>query len=178
MAFKLAPQTVSRILGIVQTYISQIAIFYAQWAFMRSSLNVLDNEKSKEFFTPVINGPTLIWLEIETVGYYSYVIAISAYIVWFQVVEFYRILLITDLNKQIMDFIDYATINITWWGFNFMKIVIPIFCLIYTELLHDKESTMIKSRKGNITFLPLVCACMLMSIIQFIVTPRIYLADY
>ena len=83
MSFKLAPQTISRILGIAQTYVSQIAIFYAQWAFMRSKLEVLDEEKSKDVFISVINGPTLIWLRIETTGYYSYVIAISAYIVWF-----------------------------------------------------------------------------------------------
>ena len=38
MSLKLAPQTISRILGIVQTYVSQIAIFYAQWAFMRSEV--------------------------------------------------------------------------------------------------------------------------------------------
>ena len=40
-----------------------------------------------------------------------------------------------------MDFIEYAQINMTWWGFSFMKIVIPAFMLIYTELLKEKEST-------------------------------------
>ena len=41
------------------------------------------DEDLKEYFIPVDNGPTLTWLRIETVGYYSYVLAISAYIFWF-----------------------------------------------------------------------------------------------
>ena len=44
----------------------------------------------------------------------------------------------TDLTKQIHDFIDYAHINMIWWGFSFMKIVIPMFLLIYTEILYPK----------------------------------------
>ena len=29
-----------------------------------------------------VTGPSSIWLRIETYGYYSYVFAISAYIMW------------------------------------------------------------------------------------------------
>ena len=175
MSLKLAPQTVSRILGIVQIYVSQIAIFYAQWAFMRSEDT---DEGLKEYFAPIIAGPTLTWLRIETVGYYSYVLAISAYIVWFQVIEFWRNQLITDIDKQINDFITYARVNMTWWGFSFMKIVIPMFLLVYTEIIHLEDSTVIESRKGNISYLPLVGVCMIMSTLQFVVTPRIFVADY
>ena len=46
------------------------------------------DEEQIFYFLPVSNGPTLIWLRIETVGYYSYVLAISAYIIWFQIIEF------------------------------------------------------------------------------------------
>ena len=66
---------------------------------MRAQLDILNENDSQEYFVPVRNGPTLIWLRIEQVGYYSYVIAISAYIVWFQSVEFWRNLLLTDLQK-------------------------------------------------------------------------------
>ena len=76
-----------------------------------------------------------------------------------------------------MDFIDYAQINMTWWGFSFMKIVIPSFLLIYTEYVNS-DSTVIESRKDNISYLPLVCACLIMSTIQFVATPRIFLADF
>ena len=76
-----------------------------------------------------------------------------------------------------MDFIDYAQINMTWWGFNSMKTVIPTFLLIYTEYVNS-DSTVIESRKDNISYLPLVCACLIMSIIQFVATPRIFLADF
>lgn len=96
------------------------------------------DEEQIFYFLPVSNGPTLIWLRIETVGYYSYVLAISAYIVWFQIIEFAKNQLVTDLTKQILDFIDYAHINMTWWGFSFMKIVIPMYLIIYTELLYDE----------------------------------------
>ena len=73
--------TISKILSTLQTFISQIAIFYAQWTYMRSWSTFLDDDE-KEYFEPVSNGPTLIWLRIETVGYYSYILAISAYIIW------------------------------------------------------------------------------------------------
>ena len=90
-------------------------------------------------------------------------LAISAYIVWFQVIEFWRNQLITDIDKQINDFITYARVNMTWWGFSFMKICIPMFLLVYTEIIHSEDSTVIESRKGNISFLPLVGVCMIMS---------------
>ena len=93
-------------------------------------------------------------------------------------IEFWKNQLFTDLTKQILDFIDYAHINMTWWGFSFMKIVIPTYLIIYTEFLYDEQSTIIESRKENISFLPLLGACVLMSTLQFVVTPRIFVADY
>ncbi len=41
--------------------------------------------------------------------------------------------MITDLNKQILDFIDYASHNLTWWGFNLIKIYLPIYLLFVID---------------------------------------------
>ena len=59
-----------------------------------------------------------------------------------------------------------------------MKIVIPMFLLIYTEILYPKQSTIIEGREDNLSTLPLVGVCMIMSTLQFVVTPRIFVAEF
>ena len=59
-----------------------------------------------------------------------------------------------------------------------MKIVIPMFLLIYTEILYPKQSTIIEGREDNLSTLPLVGVCMIMSTLQFVVTPRVFVAEF
>ena len=46
-----------------------------------------------------VNGPSTIWLRIETYAYYSYIGATMFYILYMQCRGFYRNKIITDLNK-------------------------------------------------------------------------------
>ena len=59
-----------------------------------------------------------------------------------------------------------------------MKIAIPIFLIIYIEILFPKHSIILDGRENHKSFLPLVVACIIMSTFQFIITPRIFVAEY
>ena len=70
---------------------------------------------------------------------------------------------------------DYARVNLTWFGFNFIKIGMPVYL---TFLMDESAKPMIESRVDNISYKWLMYGCLGINVIQFIVTRRIYLNDY
>ena len=175
----MGPQSIARLLGVIQVFVSQLAIFYAQWAWMYPYHDeaVKESKWTAKTVIDYVNGPSAIWLRIETYAYYSYVLAISMYIAWIQVVSFWKNAAITDLNKQILDFIDYAHINITWWGFNMIKIALPLYLLFgMDDSANPKIPDRVKS--GNIEFKWLMYVLAVTNVLQFLVNARIFVSDY
>ena len=115
---QMAPQTLARMFGVIQTFIAQLGIFYAQWSWMSVYQSFLDKklvgrgeegetgqEWSQEIILGYLNGPATIWLRMETCAYYCIIISAISYIVFFSVRSSFKNWIISDLNKQTNDFI-------------------------------------------------------------------------
>jgi len=162
-------------LGVFQVFISQSAIFYAQQVSLQVYYKGYDDE-TKEYILDHIKGPATVWLRIETWAYYSYFISAIAYIIWMSIYNSIKNPIVTDINKQTTDFVEYARINMTWFALNFIKIILPIFLLFGMK---DSAKMEIESRKDQeISYKWLMYVCLLFNVVQFLVVSRIFITEY
>lgn len=66
-----------------------------------------------------------MWIIIETAAFYVYMFAACIFIMKFMAQSAYSNKPISDVTKSVKDFLYYAKINLTWYSFNFVLVVIP-----------------------------------------------------
>ena len=74
------------------------------------------------------------------------------------------------MNKTINDFIEYASVNLTWFALNTVLILMPFICIF---VLNNKAQNLdIEGAEMSYTsLLSIVC---LANLLQFILRPRLY----
>ena len=65
------------------------------------------------------------WIMMEAIAFYCYMGATVAYIMFTQCRSSCFSTLDSDLNKQTVDFLTYDRLNLTWFAFNFVLILLP-----------------------------------------------------
>jgi hypothetical protein len=156
----------ARILSTISVFVYQGAVFYAQLtlanAFFDCSAGVC--------IINHIQGNSEVWLIIETCCFYLYVLATVVYIAWRQFVGvcWERASVTGDMAKVLNDFIKYASINLTWFSFNFVLCVLPpvlIFGLHTADLVIDGATS---------SYAPIMYSLWCMHVMHFILCLRIY----
>ena len=68
----------------MEIFVTSLAIFKAQWTWMHPyhDIEVIKNAETAIAVIDYVNGPSSIWLRIETFAYYSYIGAAVLYILW------------------------------------------------------------------------------------------------
>ena len=69
----------------------------------------------------------------------------------------------SDIQKQTQDFLSYERLNITWFAFNFILIVLPP-CMMYL-VDHESEGNKINGKDGSFKFIMYII--WIMHVIQF-----------
>ena len=110
----------------------------------------------------------MTWLCIETACFYLYVLAAVFYIGWRMTVGISDADEKSDMEKALNDFIEYSSLNLTWFAFNFVLICLPPICIF---VLQD-EDTEVPGATGN--YAPLVYILWMVHCIQIFLNLRIY----
>ena len=107
-------------------FIYQSAVFLAQWTLV-ISLECQDGDVGEYGSCVQAAGPTYFWVLMEAIVFYCYMGSNAVYIAYYQVRSSYLEEPDTDsdLNKQTQDFLTYEKLNLTWFAFNFILIVLP-----------------------------------------------------
>ena len=74
--------------------------------------------------------PYTLWLVIETVSFYAYMSAAVVYIAAHMIHSEFTNEPISDMKKGITDFLRYAEVNLNWYAFNFVLIILPPILII------------------------------------------------
>lgn len=119
-----------------------------------------------------IVGVRTLWLLIETFCFYAYMTATAAYIAWMMtrgICE--KATPKSDMAKALNDFIGYASINLTWFAFNWVLCLMPPICIYMINGPHLVFSDRTES------YLPLMYTMWAMHCIAFLVKLRVYKID-
>ena len=113
----------ARILSTISVFVYQGAVFFAQMTLADA---LVDCSGGTCVVHPV-QGNSMVWLMIETACFYLYVMATVIFIGWRQMngICCERASITGDMAKVLNDFIKYATINLTWFSFNFVLCTLP-----------------------------------------------------
>jgi hypothetical protein len=76
----------------------------------------------------------------------------------------------SDMNKTINDFIEYASINLTWFAFNTVLILMPVICI----LVLNKKAENLDIQGAEMSYTSLLSIVCLANLLQFILRPRLY----
>ena len=121
----------SKFTEVLQVFAYQSAVFYAQWTFVTYR---------DEFKKPQYGGfegqlmvatiPLRDWLLIEFFSFYSYIGAAIIFIARHQIkawISDYKgnERKVTDIKKQMTDFIIYQNKSLTWYAFNLLCCIMP-----------------------------------------------------
>ena len=119
-------------------FVYQGAVFYAQKVLADELVECGYNNGVFGCKWYSIEGNDQVWLIIETACFYLYVLAAVFYIVWRQLagVCWKKASEKSDMSKALNDFIEYATLNLTWFSFNFVLCMMPP-CLLYNLVTED-----------------------------------------
>ena len=157
----------SRLCATVSVFLYQGSVFFAQ---MVLADNLIDCTSDSKCYITEIRGNRTLWLLIETNCFYLYMIATAVYIGWRMLREACAPAnVISDMNKALKDFIDYASINLTWFAFNFVICLLPLICI---GLQDEQPSLILEGKTGS--FAPLVYTLIGMHVIHFASKLRIY----
>lgn len=118
----------SRFCSTISVFAYQGSVFYAQ--FVLSNF-IFYKTAGGDVDLHEIEGARTAWLLLETVAFYLYVLSTVFYIMWRQMISVvWRDSQATsDMEKAISDFIEYASINLTWFAINVQTCVLPILIL-------------------------------------------------
>jgi len=150
-----------KICDTIGMFLYQAAVFLAQYTIyfsVESQMNLV--------------GPRYVWLLIEMGSFYCYLGATAVYIAYFQIRSFIKNEENSDINKQITDFITYANINLTWFAFSFVLLLLP---LMLIGIDHEDHSYQINDNiAGGKSYCKLMYAIFFMHLIQFVMNHAIF----
>ena len=163
----------SRILATISVFVYQGAVFYAQKVLADEIVTCgYEDGSADEYFCKYepLRGNNQVWLVIETLCFYLYVLAAVAYICWRQLYGSCckNASAKSDMSKALNDFIEYATLNLTWFSFNFVLVCMPPI-LLYAL---DSPDLQISSRTQS--YIPIMYTLWAMHLIHFAFQIRIY----
>ena len=107
---------------------------------------------------------------IETVSFYIYMLAAVSYIMLFQIKSSWFNEPQSDITKSVKDFISYASINLTWYSFNFVLILLPSFLIFFTDT--DQPGIHMDDKTGS--YENLMYWILGIHVFQFVFNSRIY----
>ena len=85
---------------------------------------------AKICYALMITGTETIWLAIETMCFYQYLYATVFYIVGMALKSACMpAKQVSDFKKAVLDMINYASINLTWFSLNFVLCTMPLICI-------------------------------------------------
>lgn len=96
--------------------------------------------------------------------------AAVAYIMQFQLYSSWINAPQSDITKSVKDFISYASINLTWYSFNFVLILLPTFLIF----MIDHDAIGISIEDNNESYSNLMYWILGIHIFQFLFNSRIY----
>lgn len=160
-------RTFSRVLDTVSVFLYQLSVFYAQWTLATTEMCV---EINGEWDCDHLAGAEAMWVVIETLSFYIYMFAAVWFIVKFQLYSAWINAPQSDITKSVKDFITYASINLTWYSFNFVLILLPACLLVQV----DTDHTGIKLHNREGSYQNLMYWVWGIHIFQFIFNSKIY----
>ena len=119
----------------------------AQWTLATSEQCVKVGEADTDWSCDHYAGAEALWIVIETVSFYIYMFAACFYILQFQLKSTFYNAPHSDITKSAKDFISYASINLTWYAFNFVLIFLPTYLIIFSDKtqegvnMHDRDGS-------------------------------------
>ena len=107
---------------------------------------------------------------IETFAFYIYMAAAVGFIIEFQLRSTWLNAPVSDITKSVKDFITYASINLTWYSFNFVLIIVPGLLIFMMDTEHDG----IRMHHRKESYHNLMLWLWGTHIVQFIINRKIY----
>ena len=132
-------RTFSRFLDTVSVFLYQGSVFFAQWTLATSEqcVKIGDDVNSPDSWDcNHLVGAEALWIIIETISFYIYMGAAVWFIVQFQLKSAWINSPQSDITKSVKDFITYASINLTWYSFNFVLILLPPILIFLMDTEH------------------------------------------
>ena len=128
----------ARLFDTCGIFVYQGAVFLAQWTLV-TSLECQDESVGETELCVKATGPTYFWILMEAIVFYSYMGSKCIYILFYtcrsSITQ--REDTDSDINKQTQDFLTYEKLNLTWFAFNFVLIVLPPFLMFTVDHEHD-----------------------------------------
>jgi hypothetical protein len=117
---------VARFADTIAVFLYQTVIFYAQFTLFKfSEAECIAADGQIDTSCRDVMYPYTLWLTIETVSFYAYMTAAVVYIAAHMINSEFTNEPISDMKKGITDFLRYAEVNLNWYAFNFVLIILP-----------------------------------------------------
>ena len=122
----------SRILFTIAVFLYQGTVFLAQKVLFEEL--VLCPADGGQCRFGIIRGSQTIWLVIETATFYLYMLATVVYIGGMTIYRSFESSSgVSDRKKAMLDFISYASVNLTWFALNFVLCTMPPLCIFVLQ---------------------------------------------
>ena len=162
-------KTFSRFCDTLSVFIYQTAVFVAQWNLVHANQCELINDVQ---ICERLAGPEYFWVMMEALCFYSYMASCVAYIGYMQCRSACIKARHSDLFKQTEDYLTYDHMNLVWFAFNFVLIILPP-CLIF-GVPNDDPDYQLNHREGKASYKIVMYVIWFMHLFQFIFNNRIY----
>ena len=118
-----------------------------------------------------IRGSQMIWLVIETATFYLYMSATVAYIGGMTIIRAFEASNgVSDARKAMLDFITYASVNLTWFALNFVLCTMPPVCIFVLQ--QSTNGLILEGKDGS--FLPNMYLIWAIHVLTFLPKMRIF----
>ena len=161
----------ARVLATVSVFGYQGIVFYAQLALANGLIDCSGKTTIGTCTFSHIQGNRELWIMIDTLCFYCYMLANVIYIAWRMLWGSIRNAdRDSDMAKALNDFIEYASINMTWFSMNFVLVAMPPLCIFFlnSEHLHKNEA------ENTQSYLPIMYTLWGMHVLHFVCSLRIY----
>ena len=134
-------RTFSRFCDCISVFLYQGSVFFAQWTLATSeqctAIGDRNDTSADNWDCDHLVGAEALWIIIETISFYIYMGAAVWFILQFQLISAWFNAPQSDITKSCKDFISYASINLTWYAFNFVLILLPPTLMFLMNTEHD-----------------------------------------
>ena len=155
----------ARLFDTCGIFVYQGAVFLAQWTLVMS-LECQDESVGDTELCVKATGPTYFWILMEAIVFYSYMGSKCIYILFYtcrsSITQ--REDTDSDINKQTQDFLTYEKLNLTWFAFNFVLIVLPPFLMFTVD--HELDGNNLNGKDESFEFIMYII--WIMHIVQFL----------